>query len=70
MTEAERGKAGIEILPQDLSQAIELSEGSSLVRRALGDHIFTKFIANKKIEWANYRAQVTSYEVEQYLKIL
>jgi glutamine synthetase len=70
MTEAEWRKAGIEILPQDLSQAIELAEGSPLVRRALGDHIFTKFIANKKIEWANYRAQVTGYELEQYLKIL
>lgn len=65
-----KSKAGIKMLPQDLSQAIEIAEGSSLLQRALGDHIFTKFIANKKIEWANYRAQVTGYELNQYLKIL
>jgi glutamine synthetase len=47
-----------------------LAEGSVLVRKALGDHVFEKFIANKKIEWANYRAQVTGYELKQHLKIL
>ncbi len=70
MSDAQRAKAGIEMLPLDLSQAIELAEGSELVRRALGDHVFGKFIENKKIEWANYRAQVTGYELEQYLTIL
>ncbi len=70
MTSEERVKSGIEMLPQDLSQAIELAEGSALVRKALGDHIFEKFIENKKIEWANYRAQVTGYELEKYLTIL
>ncbi len=70
MTDASRAKAGIFMLPQDLSQAIDLAESSPLVRRALGEHVFEKFIANKKIEWANYRAQVTGYELEQHLKIL
>jgi glutamine synthetase len=68
--ERRRKEAGIAILPQDLSQAIDLAEGSDLLRRALGDHIFGKFIANKKIEWANYRSQVTTYELNQYLKVL
>ena len=70
MTEKDRVQAGIETLPQDLSQAIDRMEASSLVRRALGDHIHEKFIANKKIEWANYREQVSGYEIEQYLKVL
>ena len=70
MTGEERTRAGVEMLPQDLSQAIELAEGSELLRGALGDHIFEKFIENKKIEWAEYRAQVTGYELEQYLKVL
>ncbi|MDP6037884.1 MAG: glutamine synthetase family protein, partial [Candidatus Latescibacteria bacterium] len=70
MSESAREKAGIETLPQDLSQAIDLAEGSDLVRKALGDHVFKKFIANKKIEWANYRAQVTGYELDQHLRIL
>lgn len=70
MSESARKKAGIETLPQDLSQAIDRTQGSDLVRNALGDHVFEKFIANKKIEWANFRAQVTGYELDQHLKIL
>jgi glutamine synthetase len=70
MTEGERARLGIQTLPADLSEAIKLAEGSALMREALGDHVFTKFIENKKIEWENYRAQVTSYELEKYLSIL
>ena len=70
LTSAEREKRKILMLPQDLSQAIDLAEGSDLVRRALGDHVFEKFIENKKIEWSTYRAQVTGYELERDLKLL
>jgi len=70
MPDEERKELGIGMLPQDLSQAIELAEDSRLVRETLGDHIFTKFIQNKKIEWANYRAQVTGYELRQCIKLL
>ena len=70
MAEAESKKAKVGVLPKDLSQAIEEAEGSKLLRSALGDHVFEKFIENKKIEWDNYRAQVTTYELDQYLKVL
>lgn len=70
MTEAEREKADIRTLPQDLSQAIDLAEGSDLVKKTLGAPLFEKFIANKKIEWMDYRAQVTGYELDRYLKVL
>jgi glutamine synthetase len=32
--------------------------------------VFEKFIENKKIEWHQYRAQVTGYEHERYLPVL
>jgi glutamine synthetase len=70
MKEEERKNLGIRQLPEDLWEAIKLAEASPLVRECLGEHVFTKFIANKKIEWENYRAQVTSYELERYLSIL
>jgi len=41
-----------------------------VVRKALGDHVFHTFIQNKRIEWDNYRAQVTDYELKRYLPIL
>ncbi len=70
MTDEEREKEGIGSLPGNLSEAIELAEKSEVVRKAIGDHVFDKFIENKKIEWDNYRNQVTDYEIKRYLPIL
>ena len=70
MTEEERRNRGIDTLPASLWEAIKLTENSELVRKALGDHVFNAFIANKKIEWDQYRAQVTDYELKRYLPIL
>jgi glutamine synthetase len=70
LSEHEREKMGIVSLPRDLGHAIDQCEKSSLVREALGDHIFEKFVENKKIEWDRYRTQVTGYEVDRYLPIL
>ncbi len=70
MTDAQRKANGIGTLPGSLEEAIWEMEKSDLVREALGDHIFTKFIENKKIEWEAYRTQVTRYEIERYLPLL
>jgi len=70
MTEEERQRRGIGTLPADLLEAIHLTENSELVRKALGDHVFNAFIKNKKIEWDQYRTQVTEYELKRYLPIL
>jgi len=70
MSEEERHKRGIESLPGSLEEAIIECEKSDLVRETLGDHIFGKFIANKKIEWDNYRTHVSRYELEKYLPVL
>ena len=60
----------IDLLPANLFEAIQLTENSTLVRETLGDHVFEKFIENKKIEWNDWRRQVTDYEVNRYLPIL
>jgi glutamine synthetase len=70
MTEEERKKRGIGTLPASLWEAIQVTEKSELVRKALGDHVFQAFIKNKKMEWDQYRAQVTDYELKRYLPIL
>jgi glutamine synthetase len=68
--EAKRTEAGIDTLPDNLYEAVKILEGSKLIRETLGDHIFYKFIENKKIEWNRYRTFVTDYEVNSYLPIL
>jgi glutamine synthetase len=40
------------------------------VREALGDHIFGKFVENKKLEWDRYRTHVSRFELDTYLPIL
>jgi glutamine synthetase len=70
MSEKERQKRGIGTLPASLLEAILLTEKSDLVRRTLGDHVFDAFIKNKKIEWDQYRTQVTEYELKRYLPVL
>jgi glutamine synthetase len=70
MTEEERKRYKIDSLPEDLYEAIKITEKSDLVKRALGDHVFHQFIENKRIEWERYRARVTDYELEQYFSIL
>ena len=70
MSEEERRKHEIRELPGSLIEAIEEVEKSALVKQALGEHVFSKFVENKKIEWDNYRIQVTSYELDKYLPIL
>jgi len=67
MNPAERKAHGITDLPGNLYAAIIEAENSELVRKILGDHIFDKFIENKKIEWDQYRTHVSQFEIERYL---
>lgn len=69
MSPADRTGLDIEELPGNLYEAILEAEKSTLLRETLGDHIFDKYIANKKIEWDQYRIQVTDYELKRYLPI-
>lgn len=67
MNPVERKAHGITDLPGNLYAAIIETEKSELVRRILGDHVFTKFIENKKIEWDAYRTHVSQFELSRYL---
>jgi glutamine synthetase len=70
MDEEARAREGITSLPGSLFEAILEMEKSELMRETLGDHIFNKVLANKKIEWDRFRTHVTDYERNQYLPIL
>ncbi len=70
MDEAARKAAGIDSLPGNLFEAIREVQSSSLVRETLGDHIFNKFIENKKIEWDRYQTHVSQFEIEKYLPVM
>jgi glutamine synthetase len=70
MTDEERKTAGIGSLPSDLFGAIKAAGKSRFVRETLGDELFGWFLRNKQLEWDEYKAQVTEYELKRYLPIL
>ena len=70
LTDSERRALGITPLPTSLDQAIAAMESSELVAETLGEHVFDFFLRNKRAEWAEYRRQVTPWELARYLPAL
>ena len=70
MSAQRRKDLNIGALPGSLYEAIEAAETSTLVRDALGDHVFEKLMESKRIEWDRFRVHVSRYEIENYLPIL
>ena len=67
MTDEEIRTLGIEQLPQTMGEALEAFEDSTFAREVLGDHIYTKYLEAKSAEWKKFRAEVTDWEVQEYL---
>ncbi len=59
-----------ESLPTNLEEAINAMEKSALVRATLGEDVFEYVLRNKRAEWAEYRKQVSEYELNRYLPVL
>jgi len=60
---------GVQSLPQSLSEAIDEMDRSTLVREALGGHIYEWFLRNKRSEWRDYQRVVTQFELDRYLPV-
>ncbi len=66
----ERAREGIDALPENLGEAIEIGAASELLLRAFGEHTHARFVESKRAEWEEYRVQLTPFEMERYLPIL
>lgn len=69
LTTAERRAMGFRELPGTLDEALHAMERSELVAETLGEHVFDFFLRNKRREWADYRSQVTAFELREYLDL-
>ncbi|HVA86696.1 MAG TPA: type I glutamate--ammonia ligase [Candidatus Saccharimonadales bacterium] len=67
MDAAQIAAHGIKELPGTLGEAIDELEKDSVIRDALGDHVFSHFVEAKRGEWDDYRTQVTGWELDRYL---
>lgn len=70
MTPKQLKKHKIISLPGSLGEAVEITAKSALVKECLGDHVFEKFVENKRIEWDAFRIHVSQWELDRYLSIL
>jgi glutamine synthetase len=69
LTDEERKHYGIRSLPANLSEALDELEADDVIKAALGEHIYDRFMTAKRIEWDEYRQQVHKWELDQYLGI-
>ena len=67
MTEEEILEEGIDVLPNNLLEAVYEMEKDELVKEVLGTHTSRRYIKAKKKEWAEYSRQVSGWELDQYL---
>jgi glutamine synthetase len=70
LTPEQRKERGIVSLPETLGEAVDALAGSDLVRKALGPHIFDRYVELKRAEWDEYRVQLTEWELKKYLSVL
>lgn len=70
MAMEERERRGLTSLPGNLLEAILETQKSQFVKETLGEHIFSRFLFNKKKEWEEYRIQITQHEIKKYLPLL
>ncbi|AEH60221.1 glutamine synthetase, type I [Methanosalsum zhilinae DSM 4017] len=67
MTPEQKKQRSIESLPGSLKEALDLMEESEFVKETLGEHLFEQYIAGKRSEWNEYKAQVHKWEIDKYL---
>lgn len=65
--EDEMRERGVQHMPETLGEAIKEFKESEFIREVLGEHVFSKYLKAKETEWKRYQAEVTDWEVDEYL---
>ncbi len=66
LTEEERKEQGIEILPQNLNEALDELEADTVLTERLGTEIVSEFLKVKRMEWTEYSRHVSDWELKHY----
>jgi glutamine synthetase len=70
LSEEERKEHGIESLPGNLKEALDNMETDTIIRDALGEHVYSDFMRLGRAEWDAYRICVHDWEINRYLNII
>jgi glutamine synthetase len=68
LTREQREEKGIPNLPENLKDAVKELKRDAVLVDALGDHTYNKYCIAKELEWDNYRALITDWELKKYLE--
>ena len=67
MSDAQRKKHKIQMLPTSLESAIAELKKDKLICNTLGEHILEKYVEAKELEWQNYKTRISQWEIDEYL---
>jgi glutamine synthetase len=67
MSHREKRRLRIDDLPHNLEEACNELEKDAVIKDALGEHIYSNFLAAKRQEWEEYITQVSQWELDNYL---
>jgi len=67
MSQRERSRLRVDVLPNDLSEAIRAFQKDKFLQNALGSRISNHIIQAKRSEWEEYIGQVHPWELDRYL---
>ncbi|MHA2273303.1 MAG: glutamine synthetase family protein [Candidatus Hodarchaeales archaeon] len=74
LSNKERREMGIELLPSNLSEALDALEEDHFMREVLGEDLLEVFLREKRKEWSEFQAvakgavDVTDWEFDKYLQ--
>ena len=57
-------------LPNSLGEAVDAFGASQFALEVFGEQVVESLLANKRQEWAEYRSQITQFELDRYLSVL
>lgn len=60
-------KQALGLLPGSLNQALNAMEQDEVICNALGPHLAERFISAKRLEWDDFKLEVTAWELKKYL---
>ena len=63
----DKPKSSLDVLPSSLNQALKALEEDKVIRDALGAHTYAAFVNAKRVEYEDYRLEVTDWELKKYL---
>lgn len=68
VSDEELRSRNVSTLPMTLGEAITELELNPVIREALGDHVYERYVAALRQQWHEYRQCISQWEIDHYLE--